>query len=204
MATKKKIQFLETEKMLIILVLIVWSLIWLLIFKIIKLNVKIREIIPNLLLGWLFSCFFLYIVGNADFIINSVSYWMVFTTVIIITVAVFTPFTNWGVLWTTSMLGSFYVALASTFIFKSNLVYAILNNIRRAFVPEYNYVNIRMHFGIPGMKFYFFHLPSLSFMEFLFIFFFIFRNLSRVFLVCFAYDEYCISVKSKIHSIKYR
>lgn len=166
--------------MLIILVLIVWSLIWLLIFKIIKLNVKIREIIPNLLLGWLFSCFFLYIVGNADFIINSVSYWMVFTTVIIITVAVFTPFTNWGVLWTTSMLGSFYVALASTFIFKSNLVYAILNNIRRAFVPEYNYVNIRMHFGIPGMKFFFFS-SSISFFHGIFIYFFSFQK----FVTCF-------------------
>lgn len=138
--------------MLIILILIVWSLIWLLIFKTIKLNVKIREIFQNLLLGWLFSCYFLYIVGNADFLINIINYWMIFTTVIIITVCIFTPFTNWGVLWTTSLLGSFYVSLSCTFIFKSNLIYAILNNIRRTFVAEFNFVNIRLHFGIPGKK----------------------------------------------------
>lgn len=151
MQGKKLYNFIsETEKMLIILLLIFWSLIWLLIFKTIKFSVKAREIIPNLLLGWLFSCYFLYIIGNADFLINSINYWLIFTTVIIITVAIFIPFTNFGVLWTTSLLGSFYIGLSCTFIFKSNLIYAILNNIRRAFVPEYNYVNIRMHFGIPG------------------------------------------------------
>lgn len=182
-------------------VMIVWSLIWLCIFKWIRPVAKAREVVPNLILGWLFACYLLYMIANADFLINILNYWMMFATIVLVTVAVFIAFTNWGVLWTTSLLGAFYVALSCAFIFKSNLIYAILNNIRRTFVPEYNFVNIKMHFGIPG------ELSRSSGSKFLtiFILFLLFnRNLSCFLLVCSAYDEYCLSIKGQIHSIEYR
>lgn len=105
-----------------------WTLIWLQCHSVYKLS----DLMAAMILGYIFSCLFIFCKADADFLIPTFNYYFIIICgITMVTVLYFSVITIYGVIVINAMVGATFVVLTLLFIFDGNLQYAFVDNWRR-------------------------------------------------------------------------
>lgn len=112
---------------------------------------RLTDFMAAIILGYTLSCIILFGTADAGFLVNSVNYYLLLATgILLITLWYFSLLAVCGVIIMNVMVGSCFIVLTLLFIFDGNLQYAFVNNWRRIRDNDFRYALIFPHMEAVG------------------------------------------------------